>query len=276
MYKLITGNCKEKLKRLDNNSIDLTATSPPYDEMRDYNGYSFEFEPIAEELYRVTKQGGVVVWVVRDQVINGSESGTSFRQALYFMKIGFNLHDTMIYQKASMAFPSSIRYHQIFDYMFVLSKGKPKTVNLIKDRKNKCAGMYATYRERQVNETIKKNKKRKKIKEYGTRFNIWRYDNGFNKNTTDTYCYQHPALMPEKLAEDHILSWSNEGDIVLDPMCGASTTGKMAVLNNRYFIGMEISKEYLLIAKRRMKVFCPSNSKSNVLDHIFVNNIKAA
>lgn len=235
-------DCIEGMSFIQNCFIDLTVTSPPYDNLRKYNGYSFDFERTAQELYRITKEGGVVVWVVGDQTFKGSESGTSFKQALYFKEIGFNLHDTMIYEKSGFAYPESNRYAQIFEYMFILSKGKPNTVNLIKDRPNKYVG------------TMGGNHRGGLCKrgEFGTRFNIWRYNNGKFNSSKDKVAFKHPAIFPEKLAEDHILSWSNEGDLVFDPFAGSGTTLKMAKVNNRKFIGMEISKEYCDIIKERL------------------------
>ena len=245
----------ELIKELADNYVDLTVTSPPYDNMRFYNGYSFDFESIAKELYRVTKYGGVVVWVVGDKTEKGSESGTSFKQALYFKEVGFNLHDTMIYEKDSISFPERNRYYQIFEYMFILTKGKPKTVNLITDRKNKWYNgkkhIKGHYRNSE-GEKIRHNKQNL-LKEYGVRFNIWRISNGHQKSTLDKIAFKHPAIFPEKLAQDHILSWSNEGDIVLDPFMGSGTTAKMALLNKRKYIGMEISQEYIDIANERIK-----------------------
>lgn len=231
-------NCLDTLARMKEAFIDLTVTSPPYDNLRTYNGYSFDFPQVAQELYRVTKPGGIVVWVIGDATLKGSETGTSFRQALYFKELGFNLHDTMIYEKNSAAYPAhkkSIRYTQIFEYMFILSKGKPKTVNLIWDKPNKYAG-HKDF----------SGKLKKPVPDYSPRNNIWRYVTSFNKVT-------HPAPFPEALARDHILSWSNEGDIVYDPFIGSGTTAKMAVLTNRKFIGSEISKEYCETANNRLK-----------------------
>lgn len=249
------GDNVELIKELADNYVDLTVTSPPYDNMRLYNGYSFDFESIAKELYRVTKEGGVVVWVVGDKTEKGSESGTSFKQALYFKEIGFNLHDTMIYEKDSISFPERSRYYQIFEYMFILTKGKPKTVNLITDRKNKWYNgkkhIKGHYRNSE-GEKIRHNKQNL-LKQYGVRFNIWRISNGHQKSTLDKIAFKHPAIFPEKLAQDHILSWSNEGDIVLDPFMGSGTTAKMALLNKRNYIGFEISQEYIDIANERIK-----------------------
>ena len=253
MIDLHLGDCLKVMKTLPGNSIDLTVTSPPYDNLRNYNGYCFDFEGIAKELYRVTKDGGVVVWVVGDATINGSETGTSFRQALYFKDIGFNLHDTMIYQKNNFANPSSNRYHQIFEFMFVLSKGKPKSFNPIKDRKNVCAGEsnWGTNKARQKDGSFKERQK-KIVSEYGMRYNIWEFMTSKGFATKDNFAYSHPAIFPEKVAYDHIFSWSNEGDTVLDCFLGSGTTGKVAKQLNRKFIGIEISQEYLDIAKRRI------------------------
>lgn len=252
------GDCLELMKELPDKSIDLTVTSPPYDNLRSYKGYSFDFKNIAKELYRITKPGGVIVWVVGDQTINGSETGTSFKQALYFKEIGFNLHDTMIYDKGNCPFPEKTRYYNCFEYMFIFSKGKPKTFNPIQDRKNKCGGEKIQFTTlRQKNGKLKKtsaeiNNTGRTIKEFGYRFNIWQISPGKGKSTLDGYAYLHPAIFPEKLAEDHIISWSNEGDIVFDPFLGSGTTAKMAVLNNRHYIGFEISEEYFDIACKRL------------------------
>ena len=245
------GNCVDIMRTFPERVIDLTVTSPPYDNMRTYKGYTFNFEEIAKELYRVTKDGGVVVWIVGDATINGSETGTSFKQALYFKEIGFNLHDTMIWNKGSFAFPSENRYHQVFEYMFIFSKSKPNTFNPIKDRKNLYLGdRGASGRNK---DGIRNTGKSTVREEYGKRFNIWNYPIGGGHCTKDKIAYKHPAIFPEALAQDHILSWSNPGDIVLDPMCGSGTTCKMAKLNGRNYIGIDIAEEYVEMARRRVE-----------------------
>jgi len=226
------------MNQMPGNFVDLTVTSPPYDGLRTYNGYSFDFENVVRQLFRVTKEGGVVVWVVGDETKNGSESGTSFKQALYFKEIGFNLHDTMIYEKNSPAYPAhkkSVRYTQIFEYMFIFSKGKPKTVNLICDKANKWAG-HKDF----------SGKLKNPVPDYSPRNNIWKYTTSFGDTNG------HPAPFPEKLAEDHILSWSNEKDLVFDPFVGSGTTPKMAKKNNRSYLGFDVSEEYILNAKKRI------------------------
>jgi len=256
---IICGDCLEVMKDWPDGCVDLVVTSPPYDDLRDYKGYSFEFEGIAQQLYRITKDGGVVVWVVADKTVNGSETGTSFKQALYFMKIGFNLHDTMIYEKSGCSFPETNRYYPIAEYMFILSKGTPKTINLISDRINTYAGEYVAREnaDRQKDgsltpNTAYKNEYNKKVKQFGVRYNIWKYSVG-KGNTTKDDVFAHPAIFPEKLAADHILSWSNSGDIVLDPMSGSGTTVKMANLLGRRYIGIDISPEYCQIAEDRLR-----------------------
>lgn len=255
LNRVIHGDCSEVMSYMPDECIDLTITSPPYDDMRSYKGYEFPFEKIAKQLYRVTKQGGVVVWVVGDKTVKGSETGTSFKQALYFKEIGFNLHDTMIYQKDSISFPDTNRYYQTFEYMFVFSKGKPKTTNLLMDRENKWADGKKVIlgRERQSDGTLVKKRKGNLLKPFGVRFNIWKYSTGKNKTTKDTIAYEHPAIFPEKLAQDHIQSWSNENDVILDPMCGSGTTLKQAYLNNRKFIGIDYSSEYVELSQRRLE-----------------------
>lgn len=257
MYKLLNGDCLELMKNIPDNSIDLTVTSPPYDNLRTYNGnieqWSFDkFKLIAEELYRITNVGGVVVWVVGDATIKGSESGTSFKQALYFKEIGFNLHDTMIYEKAQACFGSNLCYLQSFEYMFIFSKGRPKTINFIRDRKNVRSGVESMGVSGLSKDGKKSDRHYKEIKEYGKRKNIWCYGVGGGKTG-------HPAVFPEQLANDHIISWSNEGDLVFDPFLGSGTTGKMAILNNRNFIGIEIDEEYFNIAKKRIECSIKDN-----------------
>ncbi len=241
------GDCLEVMKTFPDGCIDLVVTSPPYDELRDYKGYSFDFEGIARELYRVTKQGGVVVWVVGDSTVNGSETGTSFKQALYFKQIGFNLHDTMIYAKTNPIPLTHNRYEQQFEYMFVLSNGKPKTFNpIIID----CKTANIEYSMSNENDYGKNSAKRPrdellKVKETKLKYNIWFFNTAIS-------LFTNSAPFPEQLAEDHIISWSEEGDIVLDPMCGSGTTCKMAKYTNRKYIGIEISEDYCKIAEERL------------------------
>lgn len=245
----------ETMAKMPDCFIDLTVTSPPYDGLRDYNGYSFDFESIAKELYRVTKEGGVVVWNVNDSTINGSESLTSFKQAIYFVEVcGFKLHDTMIYEKNSMSMPDKNRYYNCFEYMFVFSKGSPKTTNLIEDRKNRWAGTssFGERSQRQKDGSLKKNGKGI-VKDFGARFNIWRYNTGAGYSTKDKIAFEHPAIFPENLAYDHIRSWSNEGDLVYDCFMGSGTTAKAAISANRNWIGSEISKEYCEIIEKRLQ-----------------------
>ena len=260
--KIYNENCLDTMRRMPDNFVDLVVTSPPYDNLRDYKGYVFPFEDIAKELFRVVKKGGVVVWVVGDATINGSETGTSFKQALYFKEIGFNLHDTMIYEKSGCPFPEQDRYYPIFEYMFILSKEKPIIHNLIKDRKNNYVGdkIARENHSRQKDGSLTKNSaykndRNRKIQEYGVRYNIWRYITGSGNNSTDKISFKHPATFPEKLAQDHIKTWSNEGDLVYDCFMGSGTTAKMAHLLKRNWIGSEMSAEYCEIANKRLKIY---------------------
>ena len=250
--KIYNENCLDTMKRMPDNFVDLVVTSPPYDNLRDYKGYTFDFENIAKELYRVVKQGGVVVWVVGDATIKGSETGTSFKQALYFKEIGFNLHDTMIYRKINYVPLTHNRYEQCFEYMFILSKSSPRVFNSIMipcknsgklekyglDRRQNFGKNHSM---RLYQETTFIATREQKIAP-----NIFSYTLGREKTG-------HPAIFPEKLANDHIISWSNPGDLVYDPFMGSGTTAKMALLNGRNYIGSEISKEYCEIAEERIK-----------------------
>ena len=250
--QIICGDNIQVMKTLPDDCIDLTVTSPPYDNLRDYQGYTFDFEAVARQLWRVTKEGGVVVWVVGDATINGSETGTSFRQALYFMEVGFNLHDTMIYERPAR-FPDTKRYYAAFEYMFIFSKQFPTTVNLINDKKNTTYGDIISGNDRQKDGRLtKKSCSGRKIKQFGVRNNIWKFYSGYMLSTKNKNAFKHPAIFPERLAQDHIISWSNKGDLILDPFCGSGTTCKMARENHRDFIGIEISKEYCKIANQRI------------------------
>jgi len=256
--KIINEDSEKLLKEIPPNSIDLTVTSPPYDDIRDYKGYNFNdtvLNTIIAELFRITKSGGVVVWVVGDATNNGSESGTSFRQALKFMEVGFKLHDTMIYEKNTSSFPArrdGNRYTQIFEYMFVFCKDKIKNVNLICDKPNKWAGYtnWGKNTNRLKNGELQETADIKPVPEFSPRNNIWKYNVGKGFNSKDAESHEHPAIFPEQLAEDHIISWSNEGDIVLDPFSGSGTTSKMAKKNKRNYIGIDISEEYCKLAEK--------------------------
>lgn len=249
MIQIYNMDCCDGIRMLADEYVDLTVTSPPYDSLRTYNGFSWNFEAVAKELYRVTKQGGVVVWIVSDGTIKGSETGTSFKQALFFKDVGFNLHDTMIWQKVS-PFQHKNRYIPCFEYMFVFSKGKPKTVNLIRDRKNKWAGTKIHGTERQPDGSLRDksmHQKSKSVPEVGARYNIWDIPSERHNKTG------HPAVFPVRLAMDHIYTWSNEGDFVLDPFVGSGSTALAAMQLGRKFIGFDISKEYCEIASNRIQ-----------------------
>lgn len=244
------GDCVKFMKhKMKKNTVDLTVTSPPYDNLRNYNGYSFEFQEIARQLYRVTKLGGVLVWIVGDKIHKG-RSLTSFEQGLFFQKTGFRMHDIMIYKKKNTPFMRSNAYTNCFEFMFILTKGKPKTFNPLKERTVRNGYEMLTYN-KQADGINKKNWK--ELKKEKAKTNIWEYAVGLGGTTSDKIAFQHPAVFPEKLIEDHILSWSNKGDLIFDPMCGSGTTCKMAIIHNRKFIGGDISKEYIKIAKKRIK-----------------------
>jgi len=261
--KVFCGDNVETLKNIiEDSSIDLIVTSPPYDTLREYKeGKNFsniwnedKFKELAKELYRVLKDGGVMVWVVGDMTTNGSESLTSFKQAIYFKDIiGFKVHDTMIYAKKGFRNPSSNRYHQIFEYMFIFSKGKPKTFNPIKDRKNKYK-KSGSIMVRNKNGKLVKKKKSVDLREYGQRFNIWEYSIGGRSDELSKLLANHPAIFPLDLAKDHIKSWSNEGDVVLDPFLGSGTVAIASKQLKRKYIGIDISQEYCEIAKKALQI----------------------
>lgn len=250
------GNSLELMKNIPDGGVDLTVTSPPYDNLRTYNG-SLEWgehvwRPIIQELYRVTKDGGVVVWIVGDATIKGGKTGTSFKQCLHAIDCGFNFHDNIIWQKPNYApmYPSVKRCDSNFEYMFVWSNGQPKSWNPIKDKTKKEStknrGKYKT-------SFAKKDGGRYESlstansSEFSKRNNVWVCPNGQKRGIG------HPAPFPEQLAKDHIISWSNENDVVLDCFAGSGTTGLAAKSLNRQFILIEKEKEYYDICLERLK-----------------------
>jgi site-specific DNA-methyltransferase (adenine-specific) len=249
---IIHGDCLEVMKQFESNSIDMVLTSPPYDNLRNYKGYNFPFEQIARELYRILKNGGVIVWVVSDATIEGSETGTSFSQALFFKSIGFNIHDTMIFKKRN-PIPQIYRkrYNNEFEYMFVFSKGTVITHNPIMiDCLHAGLGLNGTTYKNYSKYDQTRSKLASPVKNKKIKGNVWEYVIG--KNLEDQEAKDHPAPFPCELARDHILSWTNEGDLILDPMCGSGTTCKVAKQLGRNFIGIDISYEYCEIAKIRL------------------------
>jgi len=253
--KILKGDCAKVLTTLPDECIDLVVTSPPYDKLREYKGFIFDFEAIAKELYRVLKPGGTLVWIVGDSSTKAKgESLTSFKQALFFNSLGMNVHDTMIYEKNAIPYPEVYRYYQCFEYMFILTKGEPKTFNAIQDRKNKHAGMKVSGTERKADGSLKVKPCKKRgavIKNFGYRWNIWRYNVGV-VNYGDKSLAVHPATFPLELAKDHIKTWSNRGDVVLDPMAGSGTTLCMAQELDRKYIGIELAQEYIDLIEYRM------------------------
>jgi len=266
-YSIYNENCLDYLKTLPNDSLKFIITSPPYDNLRNYKGYSFDFESIAQELSRTLQEGGVIIWNVADATISGSETGTSMRQALFFMDCGLRLHDTMIYEKKN-PMPSSVsskRYHQAWEYIFCFSKGSPKTFNpfMVPAKFGHVeANMKHRGKDGEINYTRTKRNSHTKIR------NIFTYTIGGGHSTSDKEAHGHPAIMPEKLAEDQILTWTNPGDTVFDPFNGAGTSGKMAVKNGRQYIGTELSLDYCDLSKirieRMLEELTPKNNYTDI------------
>lgn len=252
LNKIVCGDSVELMKDLEENSVDLTVTSPPYDNLRSYKGYSFDYLAMAEQLYRVTKIGGVVVWVIGDATVQGSETGTSFKQALGFMDVGFNLHDTMIFNKKN-PIPQIYRkrYNNQFEYMFVFSKGVVKTHNpIMVDCAHAGLKLNGTTYKNYSRHEQKREKLANPVKDKKIKGNIWSYVVGKNKEDQDAK--GHPAPFPCQLVQDHILSWTNVGDVVFDPMCGSGTTCKVAKRLDRKYLGFDISQEYCELAQKRV------------------------
>jgi site-specific DNA-methyltransferase (adenine-specific) len=253
--KIYNEDCIITMGKMPDDFIDFVITSPPYDDIRNYNGFAFEFENIAKELFRVIKEGAVVIWVVSDATIDGSESGTSFKQVLFFKQVGFRLHDTMIYYKNNPMPQTGNRYHQHFEYMFAFSKGSPKTFNPITEP-TKYRGLANMKNRGKTGSLDYEKVERTTERKVG---NVFFYSIGGGISTKDKIAYKHPAIFPEKLVYDQIFTWTNEGDIVYDPFMGSGTTAKIAQLMNRKWLGSEISEEYIEIAEERLKKHFSSN-----------------
>ncbi len=247
--ELINADVNNWITSIDDNSVDLVVTSPPYDNIRDYKGYTLDISSLITELYRVVKQGAYVIWNISDQTVKGSETCSSFKQALLFVEAGFRLHDTMIYVKRNPMPSSGKRYHQSFEYVFCFSKGPPLTFNPI-TVPTKYGHLDCNQGYRGA-DGVKKYKKTKR-NPYTKVRNVFEYSIGGGHTTKDLDAHKHPAIMHEQLAIDMVTSWSNEGDLILDPFCGSGTTGVACIKNNRSFIGVDISEDYCLLAASRM------------------------
>lgn len=248
---IYNADCLDILRKLKPDTIDLVVTSPPYDNLRAYKGtvtWNFGiFQKVAQELYRVVKDGGVIVWVVSDSTVKGSETLTSFKQAIHFRDIGFNIWDTMIWRKPNPSVPTESRYYNAFEYMFVISKGKPKAMNFICDKANKTYGNTYSSDTRMNPEQRKHTERVKTVGQFSRRHNVWDISVGVNPT-------KHPAVFPLALAKDHIITWSNEGDVVLDPFMGSGTVGVACKELGRRFVGIEINKEYFDMSMKRLEV----------------------
>ena len=253
-------NSIDGMAQMDEDCVDLVVTSPPYDNLREYNDSSEwnfeEFKKVAQGLVRVLKPGGIISWNVADAIVElhkkqgTSRTGSSFKQCLYFMELGLNFHDLIIYEKPAARFSASAkgtRYSDVFEYCFILSKGKPQHVNIIADKKNKGYGTTFTKdggRNKDGTRNRDEAKTKIAVKEFGVRHNIWRINNSCGSFGMPKEAYDHPALMPQELAHDMVRSYSNPGDLVLDPFMGSGTTARMAYSNDRDYIGFEIDPSY--------------------------------
>lgn len=245
-FTLLVGDSACEMSLMDSDLFDLVVTSPPYDGLRTYGGLVWDFESTAKEMFRIIKPGGVCCWVVSDAVIDGSESLTSFRQAIYFKDVcGFKVSDTLIWKKVHVAAPNSRQYHQMHEYVFVLSKGIPKTFNPIKDRPNKYAGKspFGHNSKRNPDGEMKVTSERKPIADFGKRSNVWEGNSRAQENPCAKL--QHPAMMPKWLARDLILSWSNVGDLILDPFLGSGTVAMEGLKVGRKVVGIERNGDYV-------------------------------
>jgi site-specific DNA-methyltransferase (adenine-specific) len=258
-FTLHHGDCLDVLRGMPDASVDLFVTSPPYDNLRTYNDsltdWTFKkFAAIADQMARVLRRGGVIVWIVNDATINGSETGTSFRQALHFKdECGLRLHDTMIWEKGNAPPLSHNRYDPQFEYMFILSKARPSCWNPIRTATKHPGMRHGGGFQKSADGTRSARSHNKPTGSNKVRGNIWTFSVGWMQSYTDPALKGHPAVMPENLARDHIISWSDEGMTVCDPFLGSGTTGAAAVKLGRKFIGIEREAEYLAIARARIE-----------------------
>lgn len=253
MNGLQLGDCLEGMRQIDSNAVDLTVTSPPYDAMRDYGGHEWDFAEIATELFRITKPGGIVAWNVQNQIIGGQESLSAERQRLYFCDAcGFRPHST-IYVLTTAAFrkPSKARYADTVQLVYIFSKGTPKTINILKDRKNKTAGASVRYGTRKKDGS-RRYGNLKITPDLGYRTNAWYIKQCVQPHASNKFIHEHPALMPEPLAQDLVLSFSNPMELVLDPFAGAGTTARAAILSGRQYVGFEVHKPYYELAMKNI------------------------
>jgi site-specific DNA-methyltransferase (adenine-specific) len=251
--QIVCCDCLEGMAGLPDECIPFTLTSPPYDGIRTYDGLAeWDFMAVARELYRITMPGGVVVWVVQEQIIDGSESGETSRQRLAFAEIGFRLHYTMVMGKTGGHQNSALRYGRPLEYAFILSKGRPRYFSPLRDKPNKEAGKVKVFKNRKPDGSFAPVRRRMTAP-FGIRSAIWTYPTGRNVTAKEAYAFGHPALMPEQMAEDHILSWTKVGDLVFNPFAGGGTALKMALLNYRRYLGFEINPRFVKIARRRLR-----------------------
>jgi site-specific DNA-methyltransferase (adenine-specific) len=263
---LFLNDCVNGLRDLADESIDETVTSPPYDAIRDYHGHSrFDFPSLVQQLYRVTKPNGVVVWVVGDQITQGGLSGTSHHQAIGFQEAGFIIHDEIVYQAHGVRYPNSSRYYNVHQKVFVFSKGRPKTFNPIQDRPNQNAGKSGhggQMRNRDGSITRRKRDKTYIIKPYGVRTNVWKIVT--TNGGPDQLWSAHPAIFPLPLPYDCIHSWSNPNDVVLDPFAGSGQTLIAAMLQGRHFLGFEICPSFYRLIERRLQWYMTSRNQGRI------------
>jgi len=252
--RIYCSNAVVGMQALPDACIPLTVTSPPYDGLREFGGHRFDrdvFERVARELWWVVMPGGIVAWVVADE-IDGGYSGTSFRQALYFQEVGFRLHDILVMTRSGARWVGGNRYGKL-EFGFILSKGRPRSVSLIRDKPNKHAGLLRRFKARRADGRLRVSARAKPVASMGVRGPVWEYAAGWGGMTTERYAHEHPALMPEAMAHDLIVSWSRPGDLVLDPFLGGGTTAKMALLSHRRYLGFEAHLPYCRLAERRLR-----------------------
>jgi site-specific DNA-methyltransferase (adenine-specific) len=251
--RLHLGDCVDGMRRLPDACIPLTVTSPPYDNLRQYGNHPFDFEAVARELWRVTAPGGVIVWVVQDEIVDGSETGTSCRQQLFFQDLGFRVHNRIVMANAGSRWPGKARYGGSLELALVLTKGKPRTIRLLQDSPNKNVGQLKTFYRRGWDGRLERaGAGSYPVGRWSARGNVWVYPRGYNQSSKDWRDFIHPALMPEAMAEDLILSFSKPGELVFDPFAGAGTTARMAFLNHRRYLGYEVHETYLQRALERL------------------------
>ena len=260
---IICGDSAEVLKNFPDNSIDMVVTSPPYDGLRDYNGFSLDLHKIGKEIYRVLKDGGIAVMVIQDATKDFAKSLTSFRTIVDWCdNVGFRLFETVIYHKnGTEGAWWKQRFRVDHEYMPIFMKGKkPQYFNKepLKIPSKHGGKVMSGSGNRRTDGTLSETVRRP-INTMKCRGTVWDYLMAGDKNPLKR---KHPAVFPDKIPYDCIQCFCPEGGLVLDPFIGCGSTAVMAKVLGRNYIGIDISREYCDLAEERIEKDVPKYVKN--------------